>query len=81
MLEEAFITEHAWGYMSRRDGSTLEYQVEHPRWKVWRVRDCKLACDVEALYGREFVPFLKEKPSSCYVADGSDVVVRRGVRL
>ena len=45
------------------------------------MRDCELACDVEALYGREFVPFLKEKPSSCYVADGSDVVVRRGVRL
>jgi uncharacterized protein YqjF (DUF2071 family) len=79
--EEMFITEHPWGYTSRRDGSTLEYRVEHPRWKVWRGRDPELVCDVEALYGREFVPYLEERPSSCYVADGSEVVVRRGLPL
>jgi len=26
--EETFITEHYWGYVSQRDGSTLEYQVD-----------------------------------------------------
>jgi hypothetical protein len=35
-------------------------------------------CDVGALYGSSFVPFLDGAPSSCFVADGSPVVVRRG---
>ena len=79
--EEAFITEHYWGYNTQRDGSTLEYQVEHPRWNVWRAKDTELLCDISALYGQEFVPFLSRAPSSCFVADGSEIVVRRGVSL
>lgn len=79
--EEAFITEHYWGYTARADGTTLEYRVEHPRWKVWRAVDPELVCDVETLYGPQFAPFLGSRPSSCFVADGSDVVVRRAVPL
>src|SRR6201996_9299317 len=33
--EEEFITEHYFGYTKRSDGSTSEYGVEHPRWKVY----------------------------------------------
>ena len=33
--EEEFITEHYWGYARQRDGGTIEYEVEHPRWRVW----------------------------------------------
>lgn len=33
---EQFISEHYWGYTSQRDGSTKEYEVEHPAWKIWR---------------------------------------------
>ena len=76
--EEIFITEHYWGYAARRDGSALEYQVEHPRWKVWKGTNPELVCDVGARYGSAFVPFLEGAPSSCFVADGSAVVVRRG---
>src|SRR5207245_3706603 len=32
--EEEFITEHDGGYSVQRDGSAVEYQVEHPRWRV-----------------------------------------------
>jgi uncharacterized protein YqjF (DUF2071 family) len=77
--EEAFITEHYWGYTAQRDGSTREYQVEHPRWHVWKGQDLELVCDVATLYGAEFARFLAGRPSSCFVADGSAVVVRRGV--
>lgn len=78
--EEQFIAEHYWGYARQRDGSTMEYQVEHPPWRVWQATSATYDCDVEAIYGREFVPFLKE-PASYFVADGSPVVVRRGRRL
>ena len=32
--QSEFITEHYWGYCSQRDGGTVEYQVEHPPWRV-----------------------------------------------
>jgi hypothetical protein len=32
--EATFITEHYWGYARQRDGGTVEYQVEHPQWRV-----------------------------------------------
>jgi len=50
--EEEFIAEHYWGYAAQRDGGTLEYEVEHPRWRVWRIRDAKLSCDVECYTAR-----------------------------
>jgi uncharacterized protein YqjF (DUF2071 family) len=76
--QETFITEHYWGYAAQRRGGTLEYQVEHPRWHVWRAQEPRLECDVGAFYGATFAPFLTGKPYSCFVADGSAVVVRRG---
>ncbi|HEY4103235.1 MAG TPA: DUF2071 domain-containing protein [Polyangiaceae bacterium] len=78
---ESFISEHYWGYTAQRDGSTLEYRVEHPRWHVWQTKDAELVCDVAPQYGAEFAPFLVQQPASCFVADGSAVTVRRGVSL
>jgi uncharacterized protein YqjF (DUF2071 family) len=79
--EETFITEHYWGYSRQRDGSTIEYQVEHPRWRVWRARTAALECDVASLYGPEFVEALTQPPSTAFIADGSPVTVRWGQRL
>jgi uncharacterized protein len=79
--EEAFITEHYWGYSRPARGATVEYQVEHPRWGVWRASASRLTCDVAALYGPEFVPALAAPPSTAFVADGSPIVVRHGRRL
>lgn len=76
--EEAFITEHYWGYTAQRDGSTLEYRVEHPRWKVWKTKRAELDCDAGALYGEIFRGCLAAAPVSCFVADGSEVSVGRG---
>jgi len=78
---EAFITEHYWGYARQRDGGTVEYQVEHPRWHVWRANDTRLECEAAGLYGREFADSLAGTPSSVFVADGSPVTVRRGLRI
>ena len=32
--EEEFITEHYWGYVRGKRGTTTEYRVAHPRWRV-----------------------------------------------
>jgi len=79
--EEAFITEHYWGYSEQRDHSTVEYQVEHPRWRVWRAETASLECEVGSLYGSEFADALSGPSSTAFVADGSAVVVHRGRRL
>ena len=77
--EEEFIVEHYYGYTRQRDGSTLEYRVEHPSWRVWPAKSARLDCDVAAVYGDEFAPFLEWAPTSAFVAEGSEVIVRRGV--
>ncbi len=79
--EETFITEHYWGYARQRDGGTVEYKVEHPRWSVWRAAAATLDCDIASFYGPEFAACLCGTPSSAFLADGSAVTVRRGLRL
>jgi uncharacterized protein YqjF (DUF2071 family) len=79
--EAEFITEHYWGYNAQRDGSTLEYRVDHPRWRIYDVADAKLDCDAAGLYGEQFCESLSHKPSSAFLAEGSAVTVYQGVRL
>ena len=79
--EEEFITEHYWGYNRQRGGGTMEYQVEHPRWRVWKGREHRFECDVRRLYGEEFVPCLSAPASSAFLVEGAPVSVRRGRRL
>ncbi len=50
--EEEFIVQHLWGYTSQKDGGTIEYQVEHPPWRIWQAQSCRLACDVRKILWR-----------------------------
>jgi len=79
--EAEFITEHYWGYNRQRDGSTLEYEVTHPRWRIYDVASAHLECDVAALYGPQFQESLAAQPSSAFLAEGSEVAVCQGVRI
>ena len=76
-----FITEHYWGYARRRGGRTMEYRVEHPRWRIARASSAQLDCDVEGLYGSRFTEFLQAPAASAFLADGSVVTVLRGTVL
>ena len=78
--QEEFITEHYWGYSAKRAGS-VEYRVEHPRWRLWNARNPVLECDAATVYGKPFVEALSGEPSSAFIADGSEVIVRQGVAL
>ena len=78
---EEFITEHYWGYARQRDGGTVEYKVEHPRWQVWSAQNALFECDIENLYGKIFAAYLQKPPASSFLADGSPVTVFKGRRL
>ncbi|MFN2475107.1 MAG: YqjF family protein [Chthoniobacterales bacterium] len=73
---EEFITEHYWGYTARGDRSS-EYQVKHPRWRVWPATTWKFDADVRSLYGSEFLAPVAAPPVSAFIADGSPVEVRK----
>ncbi|MEX2172831.1 MAG: DUF2071 domain-containing protein [Pirellulaceae bacterium] len=76
-----FIAEHYWGYCGQRDGSTVEYQVQHPPWQVWRGLEPRLDCDAGALYGPQFAPVLGHPPATAFLADGSAIAVLRPTRI
>jgi uncharacterized protein len=78
---EQFISEHYWGYSRQRDGGTVEYQVAHPRWGVWRSTKAGLDGDGAGMYGAAFGEALARKPDSAFIADGSSVSVFAGKRI
>jgi uncharacterized protein YqjF (DUF2071 family) len=78
---QEFITEHYWGYARQRDGSTMEYAVEHPRWRIWETQTAEFHCDVAGLYGENFCQILNRPPASAFLADGSEVKVHKGINL
>ncbi len=75
--EAAFITEHYWGYTRQRDGGTVEYEVQHPRWRLWAASEPSLDADVPRLYGSSFARALASPPVSACIADWSEVTVYR----
>lgn len=80
--EAEFIFEHYFGYNQLNKSTTIEYAVQHPRWQVYPVKDFLIDCDIEKLYGKEFVPFiLDKKPATVFLAKGSDVTVDKPIRF
>jgi len=79
--EACFVTEHYWGYTRQRDGGTIEYEVQHPRWNVCRAATAHLRGDTAPLYDSGFADVLKGQPCSAWVAEGSEVIVYRPRRL
>ena len=72
---ETFITEHYWGYARQPDGTTVEYEVKHPQWRVWQATSSQFSCNVTQFYGQQFAPFLTITPDSAFIANGSNVTV------
>jgi uncharacterized protein len=79
--EEEFITHHHWGYTRQRDGTTIEYRVDHPDWRVWETSAAAVDGDVAEIYGESFAEIVRSKPHSAFVADGSAVAVYFPTRL
>jgi len=79
--EEEFIAEHYWGYSKYNDTTTYEYNVQHPAWKVFTVKNYLVDCDFAGLYGGAFAFLENIKPNSVFVAEGSEVAVLRKKEL
>jgi hypothetical protein len=73
--EEEFIAEHYWGYSRYNHSVTFEYNVQHPAWKIFPVKNYLIDCDFRSLYGDSFSNLTGAKPNSVFVAEGSAVSV------
>jgi uncharacterized protein YqjF (DUF2071 family) len=73
--EQEFLSVRHWGYTRQRDGGTVEYRVEHPRWSFWDTSAAALDADLLPLYGDRFVDILNRPADSAYLLDGSPVSV------
>jgi uncharacterized protein len=73
--EEEFIAEHYWGYSKYNATTTFEYNVQHPAWKIFPVKNYLIDCDFTSLYGNGFSALTNAKPNSVFVAQGSAVSV------
>jgi len=79
--EAEFITEHYWGYARWDKSRTMEYQVEHPRWQVYPVQSWHCQVDFGMVYGQAFAGLSDTTPASIFLAEGSAVVVRKGLLI
>lgn len=73
--EEEFITEHYWGYTRISSRKTFEYEVTHPRWEHYKVKEYHIDVDFGKLYGAEFEFLDQQIPSSVMLAEGSEITV------
>lgn len=79
--EEEFITEHYWGYTRLGPERTNSYAVEHPRWQVYPTIGHAIDVDMGQVYGPGFAFLSGQEPISVLLAEGSPIVVRKGVLL
>jgi uncharacterized protein YqjF (DUF2071 family) len=78
---EGFITEHYWGFTKRTRGVTSQYEVKHPSWVTYPIRQYRFAVDFGRLYGPRFAGLNGREPDNILLAEGSAVSVDSGTRL
>ena len=78
---EEFISEHYWGYTKYSDTTTFEYNVQHPAWKLYPLKNYMIDCDFIAMYGGDFIMLQNAVPISVFVAQGSPIAVLKKKKL
>ena len=72
---EHWFKEHSWGYGTGRRGKLIRYEVNHPEWDVYPVREFTHDVDWAAMYGPEWAPMTGVPPASVVLAAGSEISV------
>ncbi|MBO9690394.1 DUF2071 domain-containing protein [Chryseobacterium sp.] len=73
--EFAFITEHYFGF-TKKENTTSEYEVCHPKWNSYTVNDYQLKIDFQKIYGNDFEGLNHQQPVSVMLAEGSEIQVK-----
>lgn len=79
--EGQFITEHYWGYNKVDERHTIEYEVTHPGWDAYTIKEYDVKADFAALYGDAFSALDAAQPSSVLLMEGSPITIERKRKL
>ncbi|WP_027382181.1 YqjF family protein [Epilithonimonas caeni] len=69
-----FITEHYFGF-TKNEIQTSEYEVKHPKWNFYEVKNYEITVDFKENYGTDFTVLNNSKPISVMLAEGSEIEV------
>jgi len=72
---EHWFKEHSWGFGTSRRRKLIRYEVNHPEWDVYRVREFSFDVDWAAMYGPEWAEMNGVQPASVVLAVGSEISV------
>ncbi|MCI0703615.1 MAG: DUF2071 domain-containing protein [Planctomycetia bacterium] len=72
---EHWFKEHSWGFGTSRRGKLIRYEVNHPEWDVYPVREFAVDVDWAKLYGPEWSALNGIQPASVVLAAGSEISV------
>jgi uncharacterized protein YqjF (DUF2071 family) len=72
---EYWFKEHSWGFGTSRRGKLIRYEVNHPEWDVYPVREFAFDVDWALLYGPEWARMNGVAPASTVLAVGSEISV------
>lgn len=73
--EIEFISEHYFGYTKYNTSKTYEYEVTHPSWSYYNVKDVSINVDFELNYGISFASLNHQEPESVFLMEGSEITV------
>ncbi|HEV2137106.1 MAG TPA: DUF2071 domain-containing protein [Terracidiphilus sp.] len=76
-----FITEHYWGYAAQPDGGCIEYEVQHPRWRIRQASTAEFRGNAARYYGADLAAALAGAPYSAFLIEGSAVTVFNGAQI
>lgn len=81
--EAAFITEHYFGYTKYNENTSYEYEVKHPKWEQYLIKNFDIKIDYKNVYGTDFEFMNNMNPSSIILAKGSKISVgnKRKIKL
>jgi uncharacterized protein YqjF (DUF2071 family) len=72
---EHFFKEERFGFGTTRKGDLLRYEVAHPVWSVYPVRDYRVDLDWGGVYGADWQFLERQQPQSTVFAVGSAITV------
>ncbi|QEG23536.1 DUF2071 domain-containing protein [Mariniblastus fucicola] len=71
-----FILRHADRYVVNEKG-VWRSELTTPEWVIWDVAQAKFDCDVERLFGSQFVKAMSHRPASVFLSRGNEVSLSR----
>jgi len=79
--KEDFFTEHYWGYTKLNEETTLEYFVDHHPWEIYPTQSFSINVDFEMCYGPAFGFLGNQRPTSIFLAEGSQIFLQKNQML